>query len=115
MDEILQGIQTTAVQETRPDNLQMLAEDRTRDNQLQFIIWINSVEYPSIAEDDIKTVYQHMESQTRPLEITVARYQREISFHEMHGPRNEASRRWREEYGAKESLVVNLSFRNFFE
>ena len=115
MDKVLQGMQATAVQQTRPDDLQMLAEDRTRDNQLQFIIWINSVKSSSITEEDIKSVYEHMESQTRPRETTVATYQREVAFYQMHGPQTEASRRWKEEHTASELFGVNLSFRHSCE
>ena len=110
MDKILQGMQAPAAQETMPDHLQMLAVDRTRDNQLQFIIWINSVKYPSIAEEPIKSVYEHMESQIRPMEATVPNYQREKAFYQMHGPRSDASRRCSEEYTARESFGVNVSF-----
>ena len=103
-------MQATAAQETMPDYLQMLAEDRTRDNQLQFIIWINYVKYPSIAEEHIKSVYEHMESQIRPMEATPSNYQREIALYQMHGPRSDASRRWSKESTARESFGANISF-----
>lgn len=95
--------------------LQMLGEDRTSENRLQFIIWINSVRFPTITlEENIKSVYEHLASQTKPLETKVLDYYRQQAPHpptpilppETHGCLREE--RIAREYIGREYDEVNL-------
>ena len=75
----------------------MLAKDRTPDNQLQFIIWIDSVRLPTIAaQEGISSVYERLGSKPKPLETKVA-YQPQGPFPKMYVTAPGALGWWEEE------------------
>ena len=110
MDQILQGMRAASIQEKRrSNNLQMLAEDRTRDNPLQFIIWINSLRQHTIAlEESIQPVYEQMVTPIRPLEARLHNYQQQVPYYQMRSTQTETLDRWGEEHTMREICRVSL-------
>lgn len=110
MDQVLQGMRAASMQgKRRSDNLQMLSEDRTRDNQLQFIIWIYSVKQHTIAlEESIQPVYEQMLTPIRPLEARIHNDQQQAPYYQISSTQTETLDRWVEEYTMRDLFRVSL-------
>lgn len=109
MDQILQGTQETTMQLARPNGLQLLAQDRNPQNQLQFIIWINSVNLSAIAlGEGIKTVYEKIASRDRQLATRLASCRQQALFRQTHGFQIEALGPAKEGHTVAEKLEVSL-------
>lgn len=98
------------MQLARPNGLQLLAQDRNPQNQLQFIIWINSVnKFPAIAlEEGIKTVYEQIASRDRQLATRLASCRQQALFRQTHGFQIEALGPAKEGHTVAEKLEVSL-------
>ena len=72
-------MQAKTMQETRPNILQQLADNRTGKKPLQFIIWISSLRYPLVTlEEDIPSVYERIVGQERALQSKFGQYKQRL-------------------------------------